>query len=134
MFDDDVVRAPDLSLDLQLNHAATSSLTDWGRDAKAALANKSPGEIDGAEILAIKGRIRRNEAIAGHGAGVPEEHCHPWIFLFYETGRVTKKSLAAEVAITVDMLRSVQPHMIFAAGDLIPTAPTAPAWTHLPSH
>ena len=38
---------------------------------------------------------------------------------FYETGRVTKKSLGAEdVAITVDMLRSVQPHMIFAAGDL----------------
>ena len=39
VFDDDVVRALDLSLDLaQLNHAATSSLTDWVRDAKAALA------------------------------------------------------------------------------------------------
>ena len=121
VFDDDVVRALDLSLDLaQLNHAATSSLTDWVRDAKAALANKSPGEIDGAEILAIKGRIRRNEAIAGaRAAGVPEEHCHFLDLPFYETGRVTKKSLGAEdVAITVDMLRSVQPHMIFAAGDL----------------
>ena len=121
VFDDDVVRALDLSLDLaQLTGSATSPLTDWVQNAKAELSNKSPGEIDGANILAIKGRIRRNEAIAGaRAAGVPEDHCHFLDLPFYETGRVTKKSLGAEdVAITAEMLRTVQPHLIFAAGDL----------------
>ena len=121
VFDDDVVRALDLSLDLaQLTGSATSPLTDWVQNAKAELSNKSPGEIDGANILAIKGRIRRNEAIAGaRAAGVPEDRCHFLDLPFYETGRVTKKSLGAEdVAITAEMLRTVQPHLIFAAGDL----------------
>ncbi len=38
---------------------------------------------------------------------------------FYETGRVKKKPLSeADVQITVDLLQRIQPHQIYAAGDL----------------
>ena len=38
---------------------------------------------------------------------------------FYETGRVKKKPLGeADVQITVDLLQRIQPHQIYAAGDL----------------
>ena len=38
---------------------------------------------------------------------------------FYETGRVKKKPLGEEdIRITVELLRKVQPHQIYAAGDL----------------
>ena len=38
---------------------------------------------------------------------------------FYETGRVRKKPLGAEdISMIVDLLRELQPHQIYAAGDL----------------
>ena len=38
---------------------------------------------------------------------------------FYETGRVKKKPLGEEdIKITVDLIRSIKPHQIYAAGDL----------------
>jgi glucosamine-6-phosphate deaminase len=38
---------------------------------------------------------------------------------FYETGRVKKRPLGQEdIQLTVDMLRKIKPHLIYAAGDL----------------
>lgn len=84
------------------------------------LRKKSPGEVDIPEVQQIKGLIRRIEATdAGRSCGVPDDNLHFLDLPFYETGRVTKKPLSdADVTIITDLLRDVQPHQVYAAGDL----------------
>lgn len=121
VFDDDVIRFADFVTD----YAETFEM----RDKKAQtlfqeitryLKNKEPGQIDSPEIKEIKGLIRRGEAkAAGRYCGVPEKNLHFLDMPFYETGRVKKKPLSDEdVDITVDLLREIKPHQIYAAGDL----------------
>ena len=68
----------------------------------------------------IKGLIRRGEAkAAGRYCGIPEERLHFLDMPFYETGRVRKKPLGeADIQLIVDLLEKVQPHQVYAAGDL----------------
>ena len=84
------------------------------------LRNKKPGQVDSPEVQTIKGMIRRGEArAAGRSCGVPDEQLHFMDMPFYETGRVKKKPLGEEdIAMVVDLLRKIQPHQIYAAGDL----------------
>ncbi|MDX1683017.1 MAG: PIG-L family deacetylase, partial [Phycisphaeraceae bacterium] len=92
-----------------------------------SLAGKQPGDVDSREVQAIKGLIRRSEAVAaGRHCGVPEERLHFLDMPFYETGRVRKKPLGDEdIQIIVELLREIKPHQIYAAGDL-----TDPHGTH----
>ncbi len=84
------------------------------------LTHKKPGQVDSEEVQFIKGMIRRTEARAAtRCCGVSETNLHFMDMPFYETGRVRKKPLGEEdVSITVDLLRQVKPHQIYAAGDL----------------
>jgi glucosamine-6-phosphate deaminase len=84
------------------------------------LKHKQPGEVDSEEVLRIKGLIRRGEArAAGRYCGLPMENLHFLNMPFYETGRADKKPLGEEdTQRLVDVLEKVQPHQIYAAGDL----------------
>jgi glucosamine-6-phosphate deaminase len=84
------------------------------------VSHKKPGQLDSPELQQIKGLIRRTEArAAARYSGVKPENIHFLDLPFYETGRVRKKPLGDEdVKITVDLLRRVKPHQIYAAGDL----------------
>ena len=84
------------------------------------LKEKAAGAVDIPELQTVKGLIRRTEARAGaRYSGVKPEHIHFLDLPFYETGRVRKKPIGPEdVAITVALLDKVQPHQIYAAGDL----------------
>src|SRR3954463_632467 len=84
------------------------------------VARKQPGEVDSPELQKVKGLIRRTEARAGAKfSGVKEENIHFLDLPFYETGRVRKKPLGEEdIRITMALLEDVQPHQIYAAGDL----------------
>ncbi len=84
------------------------------------LRKKSPGEVDIPEVQQIKGLIRRIEATdAGRSCGVQDDRLHFLDLPFYETGRVTKKPLSeADVSIITELLRTVKPHQVYAAGDL----------------
>jgi glucosamine-6-phosphate deaminase len=84
------------------------------------LKNKKPGQVDSAEVQQIKSLIRRGEArAAGRSCGIPESRLHFLDLPFYETGRVRKKPLGEEdVRIVMELLQRVQPHQIYAAGDL----------------
>ncbi len=84
------------------------------------LRNKKPGQLDSKEVLQIKGLIRRGEARQGaRCCGVRDENLHYLNLPFYQTGRITKSPLSDEdIRITVDLLRSTEPHQIYAAGDL----------------
>ena len=84
------------------------------------IRNKKPGQVDSPELQQIKGLIRRSEARAGaRYSGVKQENIHFLDMPFYETGRVRKKPLSdQDVQIIVDLLEKVQPHQVYAAGDL----------------
>ena len=84
------------------------------------LRNKKAGQVDSREVQTIKGLIRRGEArCAARLCGVPNERLHFMEMPFYETGRVKKRPLGEEdIELTVNLLRSIEPHLIFAAGDL----------------
>jgi glucosamine-6-phosphate deaminase len=85
------------------------------------LKNKQPGQVDSDEVQQIKGLIRRGEAKSAlRYAGLdPETRAHFQDLPFYETGRVRKKPLGEEdIQLTIDLLNRLQPHQIYAAGDL----------------
>ncbi len=84
------------------------------------LRNKKPGQIDSPEIQRIKTLIRYGEArAAGRQCGLAEQNIHFLDMPFYETGRVTKKPLSQrDIDIIVELLEKVQPHQVYAAGDL----------------
>ena len=84
------------------------------------LFRSKPGDEEPAELLAFKGDLRKAEARgACRFVGVPEERIHFLNLPFYETGTVKKNPLGKEdVEIIAKLLREVQPHQVYAAGDL----------------
>jgi len=88
--------------------------------AQKFLAGKKKNERDTPEIRAIKGLIRRCEAKATcRYVGLTDDKAHFLNLPFYETGTIEKNPLGEEdVQITMDILRKLQPHQIYCAGDL----------------
>ena len=84
------------------------------------LKKKHPGEADPMDVRMIKTNIRRSEARAAcRYLGIPDERVHFLELPFYETGGVKKKPLGREdIEIVKNLIKSVKPHPIFAAGDL----------------
>lgn len=84
------------------------------------IAAKKKDQLDTAEIRSIKGLIRRGEAKATcRYVGLTEDRCHFMNMPFYETGAVEKKPLGeADILLTMKLLREIQPHQVFCAGDL----------------
>ncbi len=121
VFDEDVVRFADFAADyteaFDLAGARTADLLTGVREA---LASKKPGDVDTPEIQTIKGLIRRGEAKAAcRYVGIPDAQMHFLDLPFYETGTVRKRPLGPEdISIVSELLNRVQPHQIFAAGDL----------------
>ncbi|MFN0198859.1 MAG: glucosamine-6-phosphate deaminase [Planctomycetaceae bacterium] len=87
---------------------------------RAAIAAKHPGDPDSAEVLHVKGLIRKTEATAAAAtAGVPAEKLFFLDLPFYRTGQVAKRPIGDEdVRIIADLLRNVKPGQIYVAGDL----------------
>ncbi len=88
--------------------------------ARQYIASKKKDQQDTSEIRSIKGLIRRCEAKATcRYVGLTEDRCHFMNLPFYETGAVEKNPMGEEdVLITMELLRKLQPHQIFCAGDL----------------
>ncbi len=93
---------------------------DLSNRMRAAIAAKKPGDPDIAEVLAVKGLIRKTEATTGAAtAGVPLERLHFLDLPFYRTGQVSKRPVGEEdVAIIAELLRKLEPFQIYVAGDL----------------
>ncbi|MCB0532305.1 MAG: glucosamine-6-phosphate deaminase [Lewinellaceae bacterium] len=121
VFDDDVVRFVDFVNDFHKAFDLEKTVTSMMFDAvKRKVQEKQPGEVDAAEVQRIKGLIRRTEAKAGcRYVGIDDSRAHFLDLPFYETGKVKKKPLGEEdIRITIDLLNAIQPHQIYAAGDL----------------
>jgi len=71
------------------------------------------------ELLRWKGLMRRHEAsAAARVCGVPEPRLHFLDLPFYTAAPRSRRYGAADVAIMGDLLAELQPHLIYAAGDL----------------
>lgn len=119
--DDDVIRFLDFVNDFHTTFGMKEELSQAIlKNVQKQLANKKPGQVDAQEILQLKGMIRAGEAKAGcRYVGIPDEQAHFLNLPFYETGLVKKKPLGVkDVQIIVDLLQEIQPHQIYAAGDL----------------
>ncbi|QDT11611.1 glucosamine-6-phosphate deaminase [Planctomycetes bacterium K23_9] len=121
VFDDDALRFAEFAADFCREfdlHA--DGLDRIEEHVDEFLRNKRSGQIDSEEIQRIKGLIRRGEAREGaRCCGVPDDNLHFLNLPFYQTGRVTKSPLGEDdIQITIDLLREIRPHQIYAAGDL----------------
>ncbi|NND98486.1 MAG: glucosamine-6-phosphate deaminase [Pirellulaceae bacterium] len=121
VFDDDALRfaefAADFCREFQLHADGLDRIEEH---VDEFLRNKRSGQVDSEQVQRIKGLIRRGEAREGaRCCGVPDDNLHFLDLPFYQTGRVTKSPLGDEdIRITVDLLREIRPHQIYAAGDL----------------
>ena len=89
-------------------------------EIKQFFTEKKEGDIDSRDVLTIKGLIRRGEArTACTYNNIPLSRCHFLDLPFYETGKIEKNPISeSDINIVLDLLRQVQPHQIYVAGDL----------------
>ncbi len=126
VFDADAIRFADFAAEYNRifnpggEGAAAAQAAKIEQHIEESLRNKQPGQADSPEVQKIKGLIRRGECrAAGRDCGVPIDRLHFMDLPFYETGAVRKNPLGEEdIQITVDLLRRIQPHQVYAAGDL----------------
>ena len=121
VFDDDALRFAEFAADFcQEFNINAEGLDHLETHVDEFLRNKRSGQVDSDEVQRIKGLIRRGEAREGaRCCGVKDENLHFMNLPFYQTGRVKKSPLSdIDIEITVDLLRKIQPHQIYAAGDL----------------
>lgn len=126
VWDDSAIRHADFVAEFA--HAFKDRLGDLGKQAAEAIeksveefvTRKHAGQVDSPELQRIKTLIRRTEARAGaRYSGVKHENIHFLDLPFYETGRVRKKPLGEDdIRITMELLDRVEPHQVYAAGDL----------------
>ncbi len=88
--------------------------------AQKFLLKKKMSEKDSPLVRNIKGTIRREEAKAGaRFCGLEDDHIHFLDLPFYETGTTRKKPLGPkDVSIVKELLSEIEPHQVYAAGDL----------------
>lgn len=84
------------------------------------LKSKKSNDIDLLEVRKLKGLIRRSESLAAtRYLGLPDTNVNFLDLPFYETGTVKKNNLSeADIEIMCDIIERIQPHQIYAAGDL----------------
>jgi len=121
--DHDAFRFLSFTIDLlakaEMNDEIHQKIAEY-EQLKSILAAKKPGEKDHPGIRQVKGLIRRGEASAGaRFCGLSDANIHFMDLPFYETGATKKSSLSeADVNQTAAIIKNIEPHQIFAAGDL----------------
>lgn len=72
------------------------------------------------KVRRLKGLIRRNESYgATRYLGLPDNNVHFLDLPFYETGTIRKNPLSPiDINIMSDFIKDIEPHQIYAAGDL----------------
>lgn len=121
VFDEDVIRFTDFIRDFHDTFKLDKDKANkMYHEIQDQLHSKKPGQVDTREVQMIKGLIRRAEAKAGcRYVGISDDHAHFLDLPFYETGLVKKKPLGPEdIKITKDLLNTIKPHQVYAAGDL----------------
>ncbi|WP_207534498.1 glucosamine-6-phosphate deaminase [Desertivirga arenae] len=120
VWDDDVLRFVEFAIDFaKSQNDDTIKLEKDYLNMKEFFGGKLPNQEDLKEIQKIKGLIRKGEAIAGaRFAGVGDERIHFMDLPFYDrTKRQKSISYEDDILQTIELLRKVKPHQVYAAGD-----------------
>ncbi|WP_262245109.1 glucosamine-6-phosphate deaminase [Parapedobacter soli] len=120
VWDDDALRFIEFATDFVKSQGIdTQKLEVLYHDARRFIAEKKPNQVDTAELLTVKGLIRKGEAIAGaRFAGLPDENIHFQDLPFYDRGKYSKEiDFEDDIVATMELLQQIKPHQVFAAGD-----------------
>ncbi|WP_161888920.1 glucosamine-6-phosphate deaminase [Pontibacter russatus] len=120
VWDDDVLRYMEFAIDFDKSIGEDSQrLKTIYEEMRTFFETKQPNQPDSQEVRNVKGFIRKSEAIAAaRYAGLDDDHIHFMALPFYEAGKLRKNSVTDEdIEMTMDLLRQVKPHQLFAAGD-----------------
>lgn len=120
VWDDDALRFVEFirdfgkTIDLDVN-----KIDSLYSQMRSFLEKKQPNQVDTKEIQVVKGLIRKGEAISGaRYAGLKDDHIHFMALPFYELGKTQKNPVSeADIKQTAELLQSIKPQQIFAAGD-----------------
>ena len=95
-------------------------ITQIYNEIREFFKKKKEGDIDIQEVRTLKGLIRRGEArTACTYNDIPLDRVYFLDLPFYESGTIEKLPMTEkDVEIVRDLLKKVQPHEIFVAGDL----------------
>lgn len=119
--DDEALRFADFVVDFNEKFGITSPQADKiFKEAARSLRTKKDSEKDADAVRHVKGLIRKGEAKnTCRFVGIPLEQAYFLNMPFYETGVVQKKPLSeADYQLVADLIEKIQPHQIYAAGDL----------------
>lgn len=114
--DDVVLQNIDTAREMGFGH-----MGDLFDEIREIIASKVPGLPEPRELLNFKGAIRRAEARAAcRSIGLNDRtNAHFLNLPFYETGGIKKGQLTdADIEIVKELMQRIQPHQIYAAGDL----------------
>jgi glucosamine-6-phosphate deaminase len=120
VWDDDVLRYMEFAIDFAESIGDDSCRLKGIYDQmRVFFETKQPNQPDTLEVRNVKGFIRKTEAIAAaRYAGLEDDHIHFMALPFYEEGKVRKNPVTErDIEMTMELLRQVKPHQIFAAGD-----------------
>lgn len=121
VYDEEAIRFADFVIDYHKAFGMeTGDVKQVFHDVREYLSEKSKMDADTEELRKIKGLIRAGEAkSACRYVGIPPNRTHFLNMPFYETGGIRNKPLNEEdVDLIVSLLNEIQPHQIYAAGDL----------------
>lgn len=119
--DDEALRFAEFVVDFNEKFESTNTKANKiYKDAVRFLKNKKDSELDIDAVRQIKGLIRKGEAKnTCRFVGIKKENAHFLEMPFYETGTIRKNPLAEnDIQLIIDLIETVQPHQIYAAGDL----------------
>ena len=129
VWDTDVLRYVEFAIDFNKSIGKdTAELKETYEKMRTFIKEKQPNQPDLPEIRDVKAFIRKSEAIAGaRYAGLQDKNIHFMALPFYELGKTVKNPpLEKDIKITMELLREMKPHQVFAAGDF-----ADPHGTHL---
>lgn len=119
--DDEALRFMEFVKDFNDHFRVQNQETDaMYTEALRLLKRKGNGERNSTSLRFVKGLLRKGEARSTcRFVGIPMDRVHFLNLPFYETGEIEKKPLGTEdIDILVALIKRIQPHQIYAAGDL----------------
>lgn len=120
VWDDDVLRYMEFATDYTKSLGLDASkLEELYSTTRSFFNEKKPNQVDPKEVRTIKALIRKGEAIAGaRFAGLPDENIHFQDLPFYDRSKFEKNvSYEDDILETIELLKTIKPHQVFAAGD-----------------
>jgi glucosamine-6-phosphate deaminase len=120
VWDDDALRFVEFARDFSnAIDIKTPELDALYMSMRKFFQDKQPNQADTKEIQTLKGLIRKGEAISGaRFAGLEDDHIHFMALPFYDRGKTERNPVSEDdINITMELLKNIKPHQIFAAGD-----------------